>query len=139
MSIDIRLLELFLMGFPIFRSSLQNLITKFLYDGPVNKPQRCSAWYHKKITYLKRELAMIRQTNEMKKEECSHYIKKWVCSFEFCYFSIIFSKQIFLLFFQFFTFFFAIFRFFLFFFDSFLENCFCVCSLFQIFPLFSLI
>lgn len=52
----------------------------FVYDGPVMKPQKSIEWYREKKISLERELMLIYTRNELKKEECGHYIKKWVCT-----------------------------------------------------------
>lgn len=61
-----------------FRSTIEEILAKFLYDGPVAKPQQYSAWYRMKKSYFERELKMICEMNELKKEECSYIIKRWV-------------------------------------------------------------
>ncbi|XP_055309300.1 augmin complex subunit dgt3 [Sitodiplosis mosellana] len=53
------------------------LIRKFLYDGPIAKPQQYSTWYRMKKSFLERELQAINEITEKKRDECSHYIKKW--------------------------------------------------------------
>lgn len=76
--------------FCVFRSYIEDLSNKFLYDGPVAKPQQYSAWYRKKKSCLERELRMFREKNHQKKEEFGHYLKKWVSH------QSIYSKKIFL-------------------------------------------
>lgn len=65
-----------------YRSSLEEFIRPILYDGANVKPQYCSEWYREKKIMLDFELQQINRRNEVKKEECRHYIKKWVCHFE---------------------------------------------------------
>ena len=52
----------------------------YLFDGPVQKPLQTAEWYREKKTYLESQLALIGTQNELKKGECSQFIKKWVCS-----------------------------------------------------------
>lgn len=65
--------------FSTFSSHIEELITKFLYDGPVAKPQQYSSWYRKKKSFLEHELRTVAEMNDKKREECSIYIQKWVC------------------------------------------------------------
>lgn len=60
-------------------SHIEGLIAKFLYDGPVAKPQQYSPWYRKKKSFLEHELRAVAEMNDKKREECSIYIQKWVC------------------------------------------------------------
>lgn len=63
----------------IYRSHIEELLLKLLCDGPVAKPQPHSTWYRLKKSFLQRELQAVRELTEKQRDECSQYIKRWVC------------------------------------------------------------
>lgn len=62
-----------------FRSNIENIFHKHLFDGPVQQPPQTTEWFREKRAYLEGQLSTISTQNELKKSECSHYIKRWVC------------------------------------------------------------
>lgn len=60
------------------RSHIENIFYNHLFDGPVQKPLQTTEWYREKKAYLESQLVLIGTQNELKKGECSQYIKRWV-------------------------------------------------------------
>lgn len=62
----------------IYRFYIEALIQKYLFDGPIIKPQQSSVRFQNNKMKLERKLLKVNQQNKLKKAECSHYIKRWV-------------------------------------------------------------
>lgn len=70
---------IFIFDHPMYRSHVEELLLKLLCDGPVARPQQYSTWYRLKKSYLRRELQAVCELTAKKRDECSQYIKRWVC------------------------------------------------------------